>query len=288
MEEEYIEESKFKQISSTMVEFLKNNWGKIIFLGIIITIYSVTGIPGFGLFKQVFGWVDAVVSGLQSVFTGVPGNCINKKPICGKDKEFSGISCCPCANNDEKKGNMSCDNDDTVCCGCGNGCPIGKSLIEKLSRSKNVLAIVGIVTGGAILLALIGAFGRGKFLTGRTPAQSASIYATAANAEAFVDRGVLTPDAAGRVVLVKEISTKENLSVEQKKVIVSQEKAMADLEESKQKTLDLERRASSDPGNRPLKEQAIAAKEDEIRRAAEVDAENKKVIDSSGPKIGKR
>ena len=206
MEDEQIDNKK--KFYQELYQFLRNNWGKILFLGIILTLYGLSYIPGFGLFKSIFGFFNAVATTLQSLLVGSPGNCINKKPICGANKEFSGSTCCPCANNDATKSNMTCDNDNTVCCGCGNGCPMNKSMIQQLVGSKKILLWVGLAFGGFVLLGLIKAFGNGKLLTGRTPQQSAMLMSTAADAENSVKNGVLSQAMATDKVSLKEAETK--------------------------------------------------------------------------------
>lgn len=247
--------------------FLKNNWGKILCLGIIITLYSIGNIPGFEIFKSIFGTFDAVVSGIQSLLVGSPGNCVYKKPVCGTNNELSGSTCCPCANNDDTKSNMTCDNDNTVCCGCGNGCPLNKSIIQQLTTNKKIQIYAGIALGGFLLITLIGALRGGKMLNGRTSQQSARLMNTAAIASASVNQGFITPEMGSARVLFASESMK-TISTEQRTVIDTANKSIAEYAAAKESALIAGAEARRNLGNQALVDESN-------RKNAEAEAKRK-------------
>ena len=267
--------------------FLRNNWGKIFCLGIIITLYSIGGIPGFGLVKSIFGTFDAVVSGIQSLLVGSPGNCVNKKPVCGTNNEFSGSTCCPCANNDDKKSNMTCDNDGTVCCGCGNGCPLNKSIIQQLTTNKKIQMFAGIALGGFWIIGLIGALRGGKMLNGRTSQQSATLMNIAGEAEKSVIEGNLTPDMGNARVLLENERIKGGLSVEQRNAIDTADKSMTEYSAARESASIADAKARENVGDRTLVDDANRKKADAeaLRQVAEEN--NKKALNITGKKGGK-
>jgi hypothetical protein len=227
------------------VNLLKKYWWTIPIGCLALFLISIIVTDVFKLLNQTFGFLDAVTTSVQSVFSGTPGKCLAKSPSgykCGDKNKYSGVECCLgldtddnqiegvsgsgiCSRDPDKRGyaNMTCDTDNSVCCGCSNSadiCPNRKSTIDKwLGWTLGVFS-------GAVLLSVVG-----KYITGRSSVDAAKLNSEAERIIEAKKAAIFTQKEAEQALRNSDASIRSELNEEQTKTVkneqINREKAVA-------------------------------------------------------------